>query len=72
VALRIYLLALTNSSGERSFSALKKVKNFRSTLGQEKLNNLSVLNIESEFPAKIDFDDVIKTFSDKKSRKVNL
>lgn len=59
VALRIYLcLALTNSSGERSFSALKRVKNaFRSTLGQEKLNNLSILNIESEFSAKIDFDD---------------
>lgn len=35
VAIRIYLcLALTNSSGERSFSALKRVKNaFRSTLG---------------------------------------
>ena len=68
VAIRIYLcLALTNSSGERLFSALKRVKNaFRSTLGQEKLNNLSILNIESEFPAKLNFDDVIKIFSEKK------
>jgi len=74
VAIRIYLcLALTNSSGERSFSALKRVKNaFRSTLGQEKLNNLSILNIESEFSAKLNFDDVIKIFSEKKSRKVTL
>jgi len=68
VAIRIYLcLALTNSSGEQSFSALKRVKNaFRSTLGQEKLNNLSILNIESEFSAKLNFDDVIKIFSEKK------
>jgi len=72
VTIRIYFcLAVTNSSGERSFSALKRVKNAcRSTLGQEKLNNLSILNIESELLGKIDFDDVIKTFSQKKAVKL--
>ena len=50
VAIRIYLyLAVTNSSDERSFSALKRMKNAcKLTLGQEKLNNLSIFNFESE------------------------
>lgn len=74
VAIRIYLcLALTNSSGERSFSALKRIKSaFRSTLGQETLNNLSILNIELKFSAKINFDNIIQIFAEKKSRKVHL
>ena len=42
ICLRIYLLLLiTNCSGERSFSALKRIKNYlRSTLKDEKLNHL--------------------------------
>ncbi|ESO12153.1 hypothetical protein HELRODRAFT_153405, partial [Helobdella robusta] len=48
VILRIYLtLPVSNASGERSFSVMGKIKNFlRSTLGQQKLNSLSLLYIE--------------------------
>ncbi|GLV38525.1 hypothetical protein CBL_05119 [Carabus blaptoides fortunei] len=45
IALRIFLcIPATNCSGERSFSTLKRIKNYyRSTLGQEKLNSLAIL-----------------------------
>jgi hypothetical protein len=72
VCLRIYLCILaTNCEGERSFSTLSRVKNFmRSTMGQEKLVNLSLLTIESDLACKSDFSRIIQLFADKKSRKV--
>ncbi|XP_047127583.1 uncharacterized protein LOC101241302 [Hydra vulgaris] len=44
-ALHIYLsLMITNCSDERSFSALKRIKNYlRSALGDDKLNSLTVM-----------------------------
>ena len=37
----------TSCSSERSFSALRRIKNYvRNRIGQERLNNVSVLNIE--------------------------
>lgn len=60
----------TNCSGERSFSCLKRVKNYlRSTLSQEKLNALALLCIESELMNKISYDDIINDFANSKSRK---
>lgn len=49
VVLRMYLsTALTNCSGERPFSALKRIKNcLRSTTTSTRLNALSLLNIEN-------------------------
>ena len=43
ICLPIYLsLLITNCSGERSFSALKRIKNYlQSTLKDEKLNHLA-------------------------------
>lgn len=50
----------TNCSGERSFSCLKRFKNYlRSTLSYEKLNALSLLCIDSELMKKISHDDII-------------
>lgn len=63
----------TNCSGERSFSCLKRVKNYlRSTLSQEKLNALALLCIESELMNKISYDDIIDDFANRKSRKKKL
>lgn len=72
VTLRIYLCILaTNCEGERSFSALTRVKSFlRSTMGQEKLTNLSSLAIESELASTLHFSDIISTFANNKARKV--
>jgi len=48
VGLRIYLfLMVTNCSGERSFSNLKRIKNeLRSTMHQERLNCLTLMSLE--------------------------
>ncbi|ESO11747.1 hypothetical protein HELRODRAFT_71731 [Helobdella robusta] len=59
-ALRMFLtLPVTVSSGKRSFSKLKIIKNYmRSTMGQEHKRAFLV-----------NFDDVINTFAAKKARK---
>ena len=71
VALRMFCtLPVTVASAERSFSKLKLVKNFlRSTMGQERLNDLAVLSIEAEITRRVDLQDVINDFAAKKARK---
>ena len=73
-AMRIFLsIATTNCSGERSFSSLKRIKNYlRSSLGQNKLNNLSILSIESEVFTNINTLDIINQFATEKARKINI
>ena len=50
ILLRHYLtLPVTNCTGESSFSHLKRIKSaLRSAQTQDRLNNLSLLNIESD------------------------
>ena len=71
IVYRLYLtLPAANTTGERSFSVLKRVKNeLRSTLCEDKLCNLSLLCIESDLTKDIDFQDVIDDFAKMKSRK---
>ena len=71
IALRIALSTpATNCSGERSFSCLKRVKNYqRSSLSQEKMNSLALLYIEAEIMNTINYDDIINDFAIKKARK---
>ena len=71
IVLRIYLsLMVTNCSGERSFSKLKRVKNEqRTSLGQDKLNHLTLLSIEYELLDEIEVKDIIKKFASQKARK---
>ena len=52
-AMRLYKIALTvpvaSASAERSFSVLKRVKTYlRSTMGQQRLNDLAILAIERD------------------------
>ncbi|XP_064419092.1 zinc finger MYM-type protein 1-like [Latimeria chalumnae] len=65
IALRIYLtLPVSNSSGERSFSHLKRIKNaLRSSTEQERLNSLTLLSIESETVNSVDFSSLIASFA---------
>lgn len=74
IALRIFLsMMVTNCSGERSFSKLKRIKNeLRSTMLQERLTSLSLMSIESDVLKSIDFDEVINDFAHLKSRRVPL
>lgn len=72
IILRIYLtLPISNASGERSFSVMARIKNFlRSTLGQQKLNSLSLLYIEKELlNNSINYDKLIDEFAEVKVRK---
>ena len=39
---------------------------------QERLNYLSLMSIESELLKKVEFEDVLRTFVEMKSRKVNF
>ncbi|XP_029340902.1 uncharacterized protein LOC115033076 [Acyrthosiphon pisum] len=74
IALRIMLtLPVTTATAERSFSKLKLIKNYlRTTLSQEKTTNLAIISIEHEIVDGLNLDDVIGTFADLKSRKVNF
>lgn len=74
IALRMLLCTpASNCSAERSFSALKRVKNYlRSTIEENRLNSLSVMYIESEIMQSIDYDDVIRSFAQKKARRMIL
>ena len=69
--LRMFLsLMVTNCSGERSFSQLKRIKNeLRTTMTQEKLQTLSILCIENDKLRSTSFEDIIQDFSFAKSRK---
>lgn len=70
-ALRIMLsIPITNCSSERSFSALKRIKNrLRSCLSQNKLSGLALLAIESDITNRLQFDDIIEDFANYKARK---
>lgn len=67
----IYLsLMITNCGGERSFSVLKRVKNYlRSTMGNERMSNLSLLSIEHEILNSLPIDEIISDFASLKARK---
>lgn len=68
IALRIYLtIPVSNCSCERSFSALKRIKNYlRSCMCEDRLNFLSIMYIESSFLQTIDTDKIINDFAEKK------
>lgn len=74
IALRILLcMMISNCSGERSFSVLRRVKNYlRSTQRDERLNALALLCIEAELNREIDYNSIINEFAIKKARKVLL
>ena len=74
VALRIYLsLPVSNCPVERSFSHLKRIKNAqRSTMDDDRLANLTLLNIESNLIQSVDFNDIIESFAHAKTRRRNL
>ena len=63
-------LPVTVASADRSFSKLKLIKSFmRSTMTQDRLNDLAVLSIESEIAKTVDFHDIIHDVANMKARK---
>lgn len=74
IALRMFLCTLaSNCSTERSFSTLRRIKNYlRSSISEERLNSLAVLNIENNITKHLDYTDIITQFASKQARKKNL
>jgi len=70
IALRMFMcLVVSNCSGERSFSRMAFMKNtLRSTMTDERLSALELLNVESDVLHQISFSDFIEEFSNAKSR----
>jgi hypothetical protein len=61
------------ATGEQSFGKLKLIKNYlRSTTGQERLTNLSIIAIENETAKQINSDEIINIFAAKKARKIKI
>ena len=70
-ALKLFLtLPISNASGERSFSSLKRIKSLlRNCMSDAKLRSLSLLQIESDLTVKLDYEGIINKFTAKKLRK---
>ena len=61
-------MMVTNCEGERSFSKFKRIKNeSRASTTEDRLNNLTLMSIESDLLNDIDFNDIISNFASKKS-----
>ena len=71
-ALRIFLcMPVTTATCERSFNKPKPIKSYlRSSLGQERLANMSILSIEKEIVTRLNYDEIINVFAEAKSIKV--
>lgn len=63
-------LPVTVASAERSFSKLKLIKNYlRNSITQERLTNISILNIERARTNELNIDQIIDIFANQKARK---
>lgn len=73
-ALRIFLCIMTsNASGERSFSILKRVKNYlRNSTSDERLSSLASFVANAELLKNLDFTELVNDFAAKKVRKVTV
>jgi hypothetical protein len=70
-ALKLFLtLPVSNCSGERSFSLLKRIKSpLRTLMADSKLSSLAILSIEGDITKLLDYEDVISDFASKKFRR---
>jgi hypothetical protein len=72
--LSIYLtVPISSSECERSFSVLKRLKTWlRSTMGQDRLSNLALIQINSDYLSKLDIGKIIDIFATKTNRKIDF
>jgi hypothetical protein len=70
IAYRVLLtIPMTVASAEGSFSKLKLLKSYlRSTMTQERLNDLAMIALESDLLEKIDYESIIENFISRKKR----
>jgi len=59
----ILVMPATNATSERSFSALRRVKTYlRSTMTQNRLNNLLLLHVHKDYTDSLDLKSIINRF----------
>ncbi|XP_023766815.1 uncharacterized protein LOC111915381 [Lactuca sativa] len=65
-------IPVTVASAERSFSKLKLLKSYlRSTMSQERLNELAIIAIENVILQTIDYEELVNNFASKNARRVS-
>ncbi|XP_039373733.1 zinc finger MYM-type protein 1-like [Mauremys reevesii] len=74
IAIRIFLtIPVTVASGERSFSKLNLIKTYlRSTMQEDRLNNLAIMSIECEVMKSLELGNLLKDFVRQKVRKIKF
>ena len=74
ITFRILLtIPVTVAFAERSFSKLKLIKSYlKSTMLQERLNELAILSIEKEMLVELEHKNLISNFASQKARKINF
>uniref|UniRef100_A0A8I6XZ00 HAT C-terminal dimerisation domain-containing protein n=1 Tax=Hordeum vulgare subsp. vulgare TaxID=112509 RepID=A0A8I6XZ00_HORVV len=74
IAYRVLLtIPVTVALAERSFSKLKLLKSYmRTTMTQQRLNDLAIIALESEVLEKIDYEDIIEDFISKNTARMRM
>ncbi|XP_034594592.1 uncharacterized protein [Setaria viridis] len=74
IAYRVLLtIPRTVASAERSFSKLKLLKSYlRSTMTQERLNDLAMIALESDILEKIEYEFIIENFISRNTKRMML
>lgn len=66
-------LPVSTATAERSFSTLKRVKTWlRTTIGQERLNDLCLLNVHRDFNMYDKNEIIINNFASKNNRRLDF
>ena len=69
----VLVMPATNATSERSFSALRRVKNYlRSTMTQQRLNNLLVLHVHKDITDNLKLKDIVKEFVGESEHRQNI
>lgn len=74
IAYRVLLtIPRTVASAERNFSKLKLLKSYlRSTMTQERLNDLAMIALESDILEKIEYEFIIENFISRNTKRMML
>jgi hypothetical protein len=65
-------IPVTVASAERSFIKLKLKSCLRSTMTQERLNDLAMIALESDMLEKIDYERIIEDFISKNAQRIKF
>ena len=64
-------MPVSSATSERSFSAMRRIKSYlRSTMGDERLSNLSLMHVHRQTPVEI--DKVLSEFINRKNRRLDF